>query len=561
VKSPSTNALKPALVLAVSAWACLGCAATPKDADYVGNPSDMNDSCTRAATVCPTGDDWIACKDDQWECHRLGLWFEDGIKVVRDPERARRIFETMCDRFEMASCKKLCDSGDAKRCVDLALLGIAGAGGRPFPPGYDARDRATFDKACRSGDDVACLMLELDYVRGSQRVVQRVGNCRDDSARCFAAACDEADPLGCALLCHVGDSRACSKLAELGSSGVGFEKNRPLAPIASRLLGANADDAASRSDSEPGYEFERTEQPAGTIPRAPPPPEQHVGAGLWSGWRTVGNIEGASFGLTPVLTRTVGRNQHTTDVSGLVGFFSEIFMQSWYPAHDKYLRFSLAGALGGGTAGLDGRLSHDAMAGFRFPFSTTRSNPYSGGALYQSMSAQDRDALDSAVFTRSPHALFLRGGYSLRYSAVGPLLSSAIELPRVEAGYQFEGEGSVVRALELRANAALVLIGRFDVEEDEQPLGGALAWGGSIVLHSRRVHAQVGAQRIQAAAWGDRPAVHRVDTSSCLRVVARDERHYKYLVCLQELLERGSPGGSDVTAWQAGVFFGVDGLD
>jgi hypothetical protein len=86
--------------------------------------------------------------------------------------------------------------------------------------------------------------------------------------------------------------------------------------------------------------------------------------------------------------------------------------------------------------------------------------------------------------------------------------------------------------------------------------------GGSMVMHTRRAHVQLGAQRIQAALMGDRSPVHRVDTNSCLRVVRRDERHYKYLVCLQEVLERGVVGaGKDVTAWQTGVFFGLDGLD
>ncbi|MCC6901742.1 MAG: hypothetical protein IT377_22415 [Polyangiaceae bacterium] len=532
------------LALAGATCACLGCASAHKEADYVGDPRDMNDACTRAATVCPAGDDWAACHDDQWECHRLGLWYEDGIKVPKNPARSRRIFETMCDRFETGSCQRLCQTGDAKRCVDLALLGIAGAGGRPFPPSYDARDRDTFAAACRAGDVVACAMLDLRYTPARQRVVERVNSCFDDHARCFAAACDESDPLGCALLCHVGDALACSKLAALAQSGTGLRRPRP--DLASRLSVAAPTDAT--------YEFEAHEQPVGAILRKPKPAQRHVGEGLWSGWKTVDNIEGGAFGVTPLFTRAVGPEHHVADVSGLVGFFSEVYMRSWYPAHDKYLRFALGGEIGGGTAGLDGRVSHDAMVGFRVPFATRRSNPYSSGALYSSMPDQDKDALDQAVFTHSPHALFVRGGYSLRYSAVGSVLSSAVDLPRFELGYQFEGGDDPVRALDLRANAGLLLVGRFDVEEDEQPLGGAIAWGGAAVLHSRFLHTQLGVERIQGAVFGARPPLHRVELRSCLRIGG-------YLVCLQELLEHGSPGGSETTAWQAGAFVGFDGLD
>ncbi|MBI5534725.1 MAG: sel1 repeat family protein [Deltaproteobacteria bacterium] len=704
MERPSSDPLAWCLPLVCAACASLGCSSTPKHADYVGNPVDMNNCCTRASTVCPKGDDWIACRDDQWECYRLGLWFEDAIKVPRDLNRAHAIFESMCDRHEMSSCGKLCEKGESRRCVDLALLGIAGAGGRPFPPDYEERDRETFGKACQKGDDVACLMLGIDYVHGSQRVVRRSSNCFDDHARCFAMACNESDPIGCALLCHTGDSRACSQLGELALSGTGFKK--PMVQIAMRLLdtrcigaqdgfacmtlaeawragrGGKADAAESRAyldaachsipvacavlgrayrdgdeverdpekavgfwkrgcdagdhqscidwavfllqapdgakdkaralellrgpcaDDEhsvacrvimadgkvcasgaarkaedtnggcvrvhpdstldfvpPPYGFQSTEGRAGAIPRPPPAPQRHVGEGLWSGWKTVGNVEGGSFGVTPVVTRTVGGAHRTTNASGLVGFFSEIYMQSWYPAHDKYLRFNVAGAIGGGSAGVDGQLSHDAMGGYRFPFSMERSNPFRGGALYQSMSPQDQGALDQSIFTKSPHALFVRGGYSLRYSAVGPVLSSAIELPRVEAGYHYSGGGDELRALELRANAALVLVGRFNVDDDEHPLGGAVAWGGSMIMHARRAHVQLGAQRIQAALTGGRSPVHRVDTGACLRVVARDSRHFKYLVCLQEVLEHGALGGADVTAWQSGIFFGADGLD
>lgn len=530
-------------VLTAALAASAGCGSS-KPAEYVGNPRDMNDACSRAATVCPSGDDWVACRDDQFECYRLGLWYEDGIKVQKDPARARLIFEKMCDRFELGSCKKLCEGGDTKRCVDLALLGIAGAGGRPFPPSYDPRDRATFAGACRAGDAVACAMLELRYTPGRQRVVQRANDCFGDHARCFALACDESDPLACALLCHVGETLACGKLAELAEIGSGFQ--RPVPELASRI--------SDTPPSEGAYLFEAREQPASAIPRKPKPPQRHVGEGLFSGWKTVENVEGGAFGFTPLFTRAIGRRHHATDLSGLAGFFSEVYLRSWYPSHDKYLRFALAADIGGGTAGLDGRVSHDAMAGFRFPLASTRDNPYASGALYQSMTDQDRSALDQAIFTYSPHALFARGGYASRYAAIGSVLSSAIALPHFELGYHFEGGEDPVRAFELRGHAGLLLVGRFDVGTDEQPLGGDVAWGGSAVLHSSALHTELGAERIQGAVFGAREAVHRVDARSCLRIGG-------YLLCLRELLEHGAPGGAEATAWQVGAFIGVDGLD
>lgn len=144
---------------------------------------------------------------------------------------------------------------------------------------------------------------------------------------------------------------------------------------------------------------------------------------------------------------------------------------------------------------------------------------------------------------------------------MGPILGSALELPRLEAGYHLEGSDDSPRALELRTNAALVLVGRFNVGDDSRPLGGALGWGGARVLHSRRTHTELGAQRIQSMLIGDGPPVHRVQVRSCLRLVERDSHDTKYLLCLNELLEHGEVADSEVTAWQAGLFFGFDGLD
>jgi TPR repeat protein len=688
------------VLLATSAMAA--CRASVGHAEYVGNPSDMQDCCTRAERVCAPGDDWVACSDDKHECYRLGLWYADGIKVPRDLKRARELYASMCDRHEMGSCRELCELGDAARCVDSALLGIAAGGGRPFPPPYTEQDKVLFRSACSKGDQVACLVSHVDYQPGHQPLVRIVGNCFDDHARCFARACDAGDPVGCAVLCHVGDDRGCAELGLLALAGSGFrrpvaalgakllqqrcrqqrdplacvvlasafrqgkgvERNPELAidfldqacpwmPPACTLLGrlyrdgatvtadaaqadkyldtackhgelaactelavvllrgpeperekeralsllsqgcaeegsfacrllqadgkvcpAESDSTATdcvpmnqqphSADGMPPYAFERSARAAASPapPRAPRPEVPHVGEGLFSGWKTVHNVEGGTIGVNPVVTRVAGPRHRSTDASGLLGIATELYMRSWYPGHDKYLRFRLSGALGGGSAGVDGAVLHELTGGYRLPLSAFDSEPQ--GTLFASMSEQEQDAVQRAIFSHSPHALFVRGGYSMRYANIGPVLSSAIELPRVEAGYHFEGAGDGLRAFELRGTAGLVLSGRYDVDGDPHPLGGGFAWGGAAVLHSRYAHLELAAQRIQAALQGDRPPVHRVDTNVCLRVVPRNERHAKYLVCLQERLEHGQVGTairSDATSWHLGAFLGVDGLD
>ncbi len=204
------------LALALWGWACGG--STPV---YRGEPSEMQQACERAKTVCPPNADWMKCSDDQYECHRLGLWYEDGIKVTRSAARAKEIFNTLCDRLEVGSCQQLCRDGDQARCVDVALLAVAAAGGAPYPPSFEPY-REVFEKGCRAKDVIACMMLDLDYFEGSQPVVQLMNNCFDDRANCINRACKSGDPLGCAVLCHVGQSDACNDLAVLVFEGQAF---------------------------------------------------------------------------------------------------------------------------------------------------------------------------------------------------------------------------------------------------------------------------------------------------------------------------------------------------
>ncbi len=118
---------------------------------YRGDPKAMVEACERAKVLCPPNEDWMKCHDDQWECHRLGLWYEDGIKVTRSAARAEEIFNAMCDRLEFSSCRELCDDGQQARCVDGALLAVAAAGGAPYPPSFEPY-REVLEKGCQQQD-------------------------------------------------------------------------------------------------------------------------------------------------------------------------------------------------------------------------------------------------------------------------------------------------------------------------------------------------------------------------------------------------------------------------
>ncbi|MBW2454784.1 MAG: sel1 repeat family protein, partial [Deltaproteobacteria bacterium] len=192
---------------------------------YRGDPSTMHQACERAKTVCPPDADWMKCHDDQWECYRLGLWYEDGIKVTRSAARASEIFNTMCDRLDVSSCGELCDDGHQARCVDRALLAVAAAGGAPYPPSFEPY-REAFEKGCKQEDVIACMMLDLDYLEGVQPVVRMMNDCFDDRQNCIARACAAGDPLGCAVLCHVGQSKACNDLAVLVFEGEAFPSDQ-----------------------------------------------------------------------------------------------------------------------------------------------------------------------------------------------------------------------------------------------------------------------------------------------------------------------------------------------
>jgi TPR repeat protein len=206
------------MVLLALPWAGACGGSTPV---YVGDPSDMQQACERAKTVCPPNADWMKCHDDQYECYRLGLWFEEGIKVTQSAARATEIFNTLCDRLEVGSCQELCRNGDQPRCVDVALLAVAAAGGAPYPPSFEPY-REVFEKGCQAKDVIACMMLDLDYTEGSQPVVQLMNDCYDDRANCIGRACALGDPLGCAVLCHVGQSGSCNDLAALVFEGQAF---------------------------------------------------------------------------------------------------------------------------------------------------------------------------------------------------------------------------------------------------------------------------------------------------------------------------------------------------
>jgi TPR repeat protein len=131
-------------------------------------------------------------------CGLLADDYKIGKGVKADPERARRLYESSCQR------------GRAKSCHDLAFLLDIGMA----PVARDERRAAQFfDKACSMGYSNSCLTLGTMYSQGA----------RDPKA--FAR--DYVRAAGYYKLgCDAKDGASCFSLAELYRSGRGVPKDK-----------------------------------------------------------------------------------------------------------------------------------------------------------------------------------------------------------------------------------------------------------------------------------------------------------------------------------------------
>jgi hypothetical protein len=180
-------------------------------------------------------------------------------------------------------------------------------------------------------------------------------------------------------------------------------------------------------------------------------------------------------GMSSVLLRegfTRARpNPPNTAFSATVGAASVVYTDFLGPdlAVARTDRSMLRAHLGGGGAGLDGKLHVESAVGVRGAFSRH-------------------------------HGPLLRLGARGWLEGNDRFYSSLIELPSVQAGYQLFRRAVL---FELAAQGGVALVGRFNVEDaPSRALGQAWTYGGHGALHWRRVLLNATWSRIEA---GSRP--------------------------------------------------------
>lgn len=154
-----------------------------------------------------------ACHDgDAGGCSALGVMFETGRGVARDPQRAVALY------------KQACDHGNPRGCTNLGLAVEHGLAGDPAP----AQARAFFSKACDEGERSGCSNLGRLYSEGKvvgRDVVMAVSllekSCNDGETQAcmqLASVLGPTDPRRALELyvgaCVAGDAAACQKLSE-----------------------------------------------------------------------------------------------------------------------------------------------------------------------------------------------------------------------------------------------------------------------------------------------------------------------------------------------------------
>jgi hypothetical protein len=297
--------------------------------------------------------------------------------------------------------------------------------------------------------------------------------------------------------------------------------------------------------------------------RAEPPTRRHVGEGLFSGWKTAHLVEGGLFGVEPRVVRTVApRSAPVTDAGAALDLHLQIVMRSWYPDRLKTLRFSFDGALGADSSGFVGGIGHDAMGGLRFALPSAEegepSERLTRAPGYRQVDPELRRSLRS-VFAASPHAVVARVGYHVHALGDQAFYDARLELPRAEIGYAYDGGGgrrSV--ALEVRAEAGLVLAGSFRVGDAGRKLGATVAWGARLLLHATdRMHGELQLSRLEDPQSTVGTPVDTVSALTCLRLAPGEGRQTVRGVCGVVRLESGelesSRGVGRASAGTAGV--------
>jgi TPR repeat protein len=208
----------------------------PAQADQTAKPSASGKSPAASAKDLARAAErnQRACDAKDWgSCYDLGVAYEHGTGVVRDPQRAAALYTLGCDAGDKDCCaglavlltrgegvekdparaaqlvSKPCDAGSAKACYLLGSAYSKGNGVAADP----TRALALFNKSCDGGFGEACAMLGTLYAEGS-------GGVAKDAAR--AAAFDLKG-------CNRGSARACTNLGVSYDDGLGVAQDRTLA--------------------------------------------------------------------------------------------------------------------------------------------------------------------------------------------------------------------------------------------------------------------------------------------------------------------------------------------
>jgi len=213
--------------------------------------------------------------------------------------------------------------------------------------------------------------------------------------------------------------------------------------------------------------------------------------------------------------------------SAMLALWGQGVAYSYYPDTPRSFRFAGYGSLGVATTGertsFDGALSGEAMIGYRV-------------VVHPVARAERRKWPRSELVARIGFGFHLVGNHAL--------YSSALELPRFEIGFRHEGwHGGRARNnyydkdsynFEVRAVAALLTTGQFELTNYERALDLAPAWGGQIDLIGERPELNLSYLRVFV---GQKVPVDRLESRACLKLGDKKGAHHPYIVCAQSRLQ------------------------
>lgn len=183
------------------------------------------------------------------------------------------------------------------------------------------------------------------------------------------------------------------------------------------------------------------------------------------------------LGIRPSLTHLSMPGRTTDDIGvAFAGAFS-------YHDPDGVIATSMGFHLGGGQAGFDGQIGGSLDLGFRVPHTPE-------------------------------HGPFLRAGLDGRLQGNDAFYYSALELPRMQFGWQYASEPNST-LLEVGVRTGPILTGRFNPGGAVRSTAGAWEVGGGAVMHFDFLHVEGAVMRYFAGDTGDGSAVDLGRASLC----------------------------------------------